>query len=237
MTDNLQLQTARLTNANVGNLIDNSITDIENAVSVLFGITKDTPISPVMSITAGGNVTMVGDLILSGAPTADAHCATKLYADDNTGGGGGITHKVEAVLVTDQEVTGTGNGIIAYDYAPVEDGSTAQWDSGAPTKLVCKSAGDYLIYGQIEIGQPSNYAAKPGVIDLLLDGAAIHEDIFSYYSVAGHNETNSFAILYTLAENEYLELKVYAPELDLTVVGGYQSGWQGGTMFGMMKVG
>jgi hypothetical protein len=160
MTDNLQLQTTRLTNSSDGNLIDDSVVDIENCMSVLFGITKDSPVSPPMSISAAGNVTMIGNLTLAGAPTNVLHCATKKYVDDNASGldnyicavGDGVTtlaHTLDT-LVTDA---------LHFSSTPlVEIGSTDQFDySSNPDRITCKSAGDYLILFHVDI-DPRDYS-------------------------------------------------------------------------------
>jgi hypothetical protein len=80
-----KLMTSRLTNASQGSYIDNSIADLEAALRLIFGVTADTVMSNAMTISAAGNVTMVGDLTLAGAPTDAAHAATKAYVDALSG--------------------------------------------------------------------------------------------------------------------------------------------------------
>jgi len=239
MTDNLQLQTARLTNASAGNLLDNSIADIENAMATVFGITADSPVSQVMSISSAGNVTMIGDLTLSGAPTADLHASTKAYADANTGGGGGITHKIEVILSTDELIAwNTEDALINWDYAVFEDGDSTQWDSGAPSKIYCRESGDYLIYGQIEVYQ--DYNTYDGFsIDLYKDGGKIHDAVVSGITFESIGAFYHFSILYSLTDGEYLEFKAnnYAVYDNLELKAAHTSAWTGGTIVGMMKVG
>lgn len=239
MADNLQLQTARLTNSSAGNLLDNSIADIENAIATVFGITLDSPVSQVMSISSAGNVTMIGDLTLSGAPTVALHASTKAYADANTGGGGGITHKVEVILTTDESIGwNTEDALINWDYAVFEDGDATQWDSGAPSKIYCRESGDYLIYGQIEAYH--DYNTNDGFsIDLYKSGVKIHDAIVSGMTYLGIGSFFHFAILYSLTSGEYLEFKAnnYAVYDNLDLKAAHSSAWTGGTIVGMMKVG
>jgi hypothetical protein len=206
MTDNLQLQTTRLTNASGGNLLDTAIADIENAISVLFGITKDSVIDPPMSIAADGNVTMLGDLTLAGAPSAALHCSTKKYVDDNPGPGGSayicwLRNSLQTVSA------GTGANV-SWTAAYVEDGDAGQWDSGDPTKLVCKSAGDYLIIGRACVDEISVTGPYTGNFDLRVNGAAIITEIVNQYMGASTPDQFffCFGVMRTLAEDDYIQL-------------------------------
>ena len=211
MTDNLQLQTNRLTNASAGNLIDDSVADIENALSVTFGITKDTPLSQVMSISAAGNVTMVGDLTLSGAPTNNLHCATKKYVDDNATGGGGYNLKARRGVVI---LAALGDDLIAFsdNSIELEEGSDAQFDQANPTKFVCKSAGDYFIMGEVRCkawnldGYFHPFQVYGG---LELNGNPIIIPTVSFWNdnVVVYEAGFTYAVLWTLAEDDYIEIR------------------------------
>ena len=236
MTDNLQLQTNRITNASAGNLIDDSLADIENCIRVLWGITADAPISQVMSITAAGNVTMIGNLTLAGAPTVDAHCATKKYADDNAGAGVGLEYKVLVGLSSSQTVAATDTDALSWDTAYVEDGDTAQWDFSDPTKLVCKSAGDYIVFGHIEAQLASGSTYYKWGASLLKNGGAFLGILVTASTNSVDPGTAPFCVMVTLAENDYLELQFEngGPWTDMNVLHG--SGGIDGTVFGMVKV-
>lgn len=214
MTDNLQLQTSRLTNASDGNLIDDALADIENCVRVLWGITADTPISQVMSITAAGNVTMIGDLTLSAAPTSDLHCATKKYVDDNAAGGG-AEYRCKIVAWSNTYVAASGSEFVVFGGADVEEGSSDQWDVADPTKLVCKSAGDYLVMGEgafrpYDPAPVSAYFTPYEVIfNLVKDGTDVMASVVGQYNdnTVVYSTTRTFGVILTLAENEYLQLE------------------------------
>jgi len=248
MTDNLQLQTSRLTNASDGNLIDDSISDIENAVSVLFGITKDTPIDQVMSIAAGGDVTMIGDLILSGAPTNALHCATKLYADDNAAFGAGGSYIVETGSnLEDTTVANAATEFLEFKgddesagWSNVEVGEDAQFDYDTDkTKIVCKSSGDYLIqcmysayYIDVSIYDPFEWHMSLYVNGVkAVDNAAseyVHDprdDIHSYF-------VGTFAVMRTLAANDYLQVACTNPNTQPDHFMFFFNKW-----FGMTKLG
>jgi hypothetical protein len=214
MTDNLQLQTTRLTNASAGNLIDTSIADIENAISVLFGITKDAVIDPPMSIAANGNVTMLGDLTLAGAPSVALHCSTKKYVDDNATGGGGY-----ACSIVDGAayVAASSTGFMSFSSTPdVEEGDSGQFDySTDATKIICKSAGDYLILGNmawdsIDSG-PDFDRETPfnGQFELYVNGANIADAVMGKYSdnTVVYDIYGTFGVMRTLAENDYIQLR------------------------------
>jgi hypothetical protein len=244
MTDNLQLQTSRLTNASAGNLLDSSITDIENCLSVLFGITKDSPVSQVMTIASTGDVTMIGDLTLAGAPTLAMHAATKLYADDNAGAGTAASYYVdvgglEALSlgggVTDQNVPLKGDDE-SLGWANEEYGDADQFDYATNNKvLICKSAGDYLIYGQFKVRYDDGADVKDTFgwhLNLEVNGSAIMEAVANGYQETDvYYARRSFAIMRTLALNDEVGLvhdNLYAAPWDTDL----QDTW-----LGMVKVG
>jgi hypothetical protein len=219
MTDNLQLQTTRLSNANEGNLLDTAVADIENAMSVVFGITKDSPVSPVMSITSAGNVTMLGTLTLAGAPSAALHAATKKYVDDNAGV---IDPYVCAVGDTSsdpfvQTLGPSATTDLSFNQnVRVELGSADQFDYASnPDRITCKSAGDYLIICSVDI-DPLDFALGTRhtpyewQLNLKVNGAeVIGSAAMGYNSNANIDPTtDGFSIMRTLALNDYIEIEM-----------------------------
>ena len=234
MTDNLQLQTSRLDNTDAGNHIDDSLADIEHCLRVIFNITADTPISQVMSIVAAGNVTMVGDITLSGAPANVLHCATKKYVDDNATGVGGA-YKCKVLSAANTILSGN-TGIIEWASAAVEDGDSGQWTSGDPTKVICKSAGDYLIGFEVHLDYAGILASGSFYVDLLINGATVIDNIVGKYTKRGGSLTySSGGVLYTLAENDYIQLNIYNPEANSLSIPA-TSDWFGTQMW-FIKVG
>jgi len=250
MTDNLQLQTTRLTDASAGNLVDNSISEIENAISVLFGITKDTPIAQVMSITAGGDVTMVGDLIMDAAPANNLHCATKLYADDNAsfGGGGSYVVDVGGTLGEGAQIANAGEEFLSFKgdneaagWSNIEEGNDAQFDYATdPTKLVCKSSGDYLIYCNYsilyvlggDVYDPFEY-----YMNLHVNGAEDVANIDSTYiydvdAQVASPKSRGFMIMRTLSADDYLQVSCVNPNSEGALEISIFNCW-----FGMVKLG
>jgi hypothetical protein len=218
MADNLQLQTSRLTNASVANLIDDSLDDIENCLRVIFKITADTPISQVMSIEDDGDVTMIGDLTLADEPTEDLHCSTKKYIDDNAANAGNYKCKVRAT--SDTQVAAAGDEYVVFGIADVEDGSEDQWDSADPTKLVCKSAGDYLIIGYVaydpidlSFNRHSPYEVNFSIRN---NGSKVIDAVIGQYNDNGviYWTERSFAFMLTLAEDDYLQLECHNNNTD-----------------------
>jgi len=250
MTDNLQLQTARLTNASAGNLLDDSVADIENAMSVVFGITKDTPLSQVMSISAAGDVTMIGDLTLAGAPTNDLHAATKKYADDNASAGaaGEYVCDVGGLAANGTEGIDVGHVMLlkgtveALGWSNVEIGSDDQYDHDRdPYHLICKSAGDYLIYGWTQVRYVdwtigAYYYPYSWTVDLQLNDVNLIEGVLGGYVNNPPSNPDytckSFAIIRTLAEND--EVSLYSTCLEDG--SGWESDYQD-TFLGFIKVG
>ena len=237
MTDNLQLQTLRMTDASSGSLIATSLADIEHCLRVIFKIAADTPIAQAMEIEADGDVTLSGTLILAAAPTSNLHAATKKYVDDSSGGGG-VSH-VCGVYAVAYTIPASTQYFVEWGGITVEEGSSDQWDSGDPTKVVCKSAGDYLIQGVVRFGlngQPYHWSSE-----LYKNGGKVVENILGYYGTnyVSSDDFRSFAVMLTLAENDYLQLRILNSNGGFTgdVGAGSASGLGDGTYFYITKVG
>lgn len=236
MTDNLQLQTSRLTNASVGNLIDDSLADIEHCLRTIFKITADTPISQAMSIVAAGNVTMVGDLTLAGAPTNALHAATKKYVDDNISAS---TLYLTNIYAAGQTVAATTTELITFGGVEAEVGSSDQWDAADPTKFVCKSAGDYLLMGIVAFGGGSADLDE-FYVNLLKNGASLVGNIIGVRNTSIYQSQATFGLQVTLAENDYIQMQINNPGTDPgDVAAGSSTGWSsssGGTFLSTLKV-
>jgi len=237
MTDNLQLQTSRLTDASDGNLIDDSLADIENCLRVIFGITADFPISQVMSITAAGDVTLLGDLTLAAAPTNNLHAATKKYVDDNVSVGGSVFCRVYAA---GEAVPATSVAFIEWAGAYAEVGDD-MWDVANPTRITIDTAGDYLIQAEISIDNDTN-PTWDMLIDLYVNNASVIDNVIGVGEddpSSGFYMQRTFMVMLTLAQNDYIELRVgnvNAEELD--VIAGFVHGWSNnGTAISVIKVG
>jgi hypothetical protein len=214
MAANKQFMTTRMTNASAGNLVDDSFVDLEAAIANAFGFTLDTPISQVMTISSAGNVTMVGDLTLSGAPTNALHCATKKYIDDNAvswtqylvqaSDGSGL-HNLTIDAGTDADLN-------YYATPDWEIGSADQFDAGAnDDRLVCKAAGFYLIYARVGV---TNSGGSDIRYELKHNGISYCGGVMGGYWESSNKYWGSFAIVIQLALNDYLELHAYNPEAD-----------------------
>ncbi len=77
-----ELRTARLTGTvDDGPDIPTALSNLEEALRTIFGVTADTVMAEAMQIDAAGDVTMTGTLTLAGAPSEDLEASTKAYAD------------------------------------------------------------------------------------------------------------------------------------------------------------
>jgi hypothetical protein len=211
MAANLQFMTTRMTNATAGSAVDDSFADFEAAIINAFGFTGNTPISQVMSIDSGGDVTMIGDLTLSGAPTLALHCATKKYVDDNVSG-----WSQYLVQGGDHDSANSSEFVGPIANADIGMGVTEDWEIGAADQFVsfdrfyCKAAGYYLLYGRVGIKYSGG--ACSANLGIKRNGASLATGA----NGATWNESNrlylSISAMAQLAVDDYIEFTLSHPE-------------------------
>jgi len=126
-----------------------------------------------MNTYVSDNVEWVYDLIKAwegGVPAARVSCSTSF------------------------EVAGSATTAIVFDTEVLD--TDAIWEVAAPTRLTCKTAGVYLITGNVKFAQAQNFIIQ-------LNGSAI-----AYYSDTVTEAPKTITTIYPLSVNDYVELFV-----------------------------
>ena len=95
---------------------------------------------------------------------------------------------------TSFEVAGSATTAIVFDTEVLD--TDGIWEVAAPTKLTCKTAGVYLITGNVKFAQAQN-------IIIEVNGNAV-----AYYSDTSTETPKTITTIYPLAVNDYAELFV-----------------------------
>lgn len=160
MASNNELQTSRLTDASSGSEIDNAIRDIEACLRTILGATADTPLSAIISMLTGPNVTFQGTVTLDAAPAADLQAATKKYVDDN------VSASVVRFWGGTYLQTVSNASWVALDWANIVDHNDAgSWTvSGTNDGLIPPEEGIYVVHVSVVT------ASATGTIQVSIDG-------------------------------------------------------------------
>ena len=212
MTDNLQIQTSRLISSGSGSLVDNDVANFENAVRTIFGITADSDLSAAFSIGTGPDMSMVGDLTLAGAPTADLHAATKAYVDAFSGTAATVRASVSPS--TEQTIPVSSSATMTFGTAEIETGGNC-WDAGNATRIVFPEDGAYLIGGSISCRNTDQDDTAGFYVSIKQNGSTTIYDKFVLGTVYATNQaiydeytTASFALLDIFDATDYIELVI-----------------------------
>jgi len=208
MADNDELKTNRLSG-----VYDDGVDlaarwpNFEAAMRHIFGIPADTAMSEAMTIVAGGDVTMTGTLLASGAPTVDLHAATKAYVQGNSSEFG--LERCRAYLTSDIVLDpGGGSTYIPWDDADIND--SEMWDVANPTRITSQGGRDFLC------GFSLSFDAAAGISDgwfeIRRNRSTTYRSTLVFESNAITDEVGVSGVCFAanLTPDEYLELR-YTP--------------------------
>jgi hypothetical protein len=199
--------------ASGGNLIRSDVIATENNI-VVWNLRSTTLTSPASALSCEiiitatvGESFYIDDIEVSAVSVNKTlYFAPDLTAKDEVGNLYRIPPPIAMVSISGQSVADSSDTIMSFS-TEIKD-TDAIWGSGSPTKLICKTAGLYKIFGSVHPASDADGIRKVSIEHN--SSGTLADIILSNTAVAVDNSPNiPIEVVYDLAVNDELTLHFY----------------------------